>query len=153
MPRFKSREVSPSPPLPRSLRPVRARLGARSPAGGTSLQPYPYIYFGGIINPFGVPAFSCQRSPNAVSEKLSLPMCCQLGDGQQTLSLLSDTQHALSILKDKGHLHSTFLGVLFGIGPCISRRLDLKAQSCCSKAGPQPCGVFLTALRMFLILL
>lgn len=50
--------------------------------------------FWGIINPFGVPAFSCQRSPNAVSEGLSLPMCCQLGDGQQTLSLLSNIHPA-----------------------------------------------------------
>lgn len=31
--------------LPFSL-PVCAQLGARNPAGGTSLQPYPYIYFG-----------------------------------------------------------------------------------------------------------
>lgn len=113
----------------------------------------PSHLFWGIINPFGVPAFSCQGSPKAASEELSLPVCCQLGDGQETSSLLSDIQHALSIPKSKGQLHSTFLGVLFGIDPCISHRLGLKAQSCCSKAGPQPCGEFLIALRMFLILL
>lgn len=141
-----------SPPSP--FPPARARTARCQKSCRWYFSPAePSHLFWGIINPFGVPAFSCQRSPNAVSEGLSLPMCCQLGDGQQTLSLLSDIQHSLSILKDEGHPHSTFLGVLFGIDPCISQRLGLKAQSCCSKAGPQPCGVFLAALRMFLILL
>ena len=99
----------------------------------------PLHLFWGIINPFGMPAFSRQGSPSTISAELSLPVRCQLGDGRQTLSLMSHTQHALCILKEKGRLSSAFPGILFGVDPRIFQRLDLKAQSCCSKAGPQPC--------------